>query len=84
MLQNGLRQHLIFDDRIDELDRLAKTMTSDEVALAAAAIQKARDALMVNASPQLAFDGMMLGDAISSGSLVFAVPDQLTHATLCH
>ena len=60
MLQNGLRQHLIFDDRIDELDRLAKTMTSDEVALAAAAIQKARDALMVNASPQLAFDGMML------------------------
>lgn len=60
MLQNGLRQHIVFDDRIVDLDRLANTLTSDDVALAAAAIQKTRDALMVNASPQLAFDGMML------------------------
>ena len=60
MLQNGMRQHIVFDDRINDLDRLSNFMTPDDVAAAASAIQKARDALMVNASPQLAFDAMML------------------------
>ena len=60
MIQNGLRQHVVFDDRIEELDRLADVLTSDDVAAAASVVEKTRDALMVNAYPPLAFDVMML------------------------
>ena len=63
MIQNGLRQHVVFDDRIEELDRLAELLTSDDVAAAASVVEKTRDALMVNAYPPLAFDVMMLGVA---------------------
>ena len=60
MIQTGLRQHIVFDDRVDELESLAKGLSTDDVARAATAVQKSREALMVNALPQLAFDAMML------------------------
>lgn len=60
MLQNGLKQHLIFDDRIEELADLAKKLTTQDLAQATTAAQKTREALMSNAYPQLAFDAMML------------------------
>jgi DNA polymerase-3 subunit delta' len=60
MLQNGLRENVIFDDRTDELGELAHALTPSDVAQAASAVGKTRDALMLNAFPQLAFDGMML------------------------
>ena len=60
MIQNGLGQHVVFGDRIEELKRLAELLTSDDVAVAASVVGKTRDALMVNAYPPLAFDGMML------------------------
>jgi DNA polymerase-3 subunit delta' len=60
LLQNGLREHAVFDDRVDELERLAQSLTIDEVASAASAVEKAREALTSNTYPQLAFDGMML------------------------
>ncbi len=61
MIKNELREHVVYDDRVEELDQIAKALSEDEIARAASAIQKTRDALMVNAIPQLAFDGMMLG-----------------------
>ena len=60
MLQNDLNQHIIFDDRIDELTDLAKKLTTQDLAQATSAAQKTREALMSNAYPQLAFDAMML------------------------
>ncbi len=60
MIQNGLNQHVTYDDRLQELRDLANTLTPDEVAAAAGTIRRTRDALMVNALPQLAFDAMML------------------------
>lgn len=60
MLQNDLNQHIVFGDRIDELTDLAKQLTARDLAQATSAAQKTRDALMSNAYPQLAFDGMML------------------------
>ena len=60
MLQNELHQHIVFDDRIEELTDLAKKLTTPDLARATSAAQKTREALMSNAYPQLAFDGMML------------------------
>ncbi|MYA58999.1 MAG: DNA polymerase III subunit [Chloroflexi bacterium] len=60
MIQNGLNQHVTYDDRIQELSELANALTLDEVAAAAGTVRRTRDALMVNALPQLAFDAMML------------------------
>lgn len=60
MIQNGLSQHVVFDDRMEALVRLSQALAVDDVARAASVIEKTRDALMVNAYPQLAFDGMML------------------------
>ena len=60
MLQNDLHQHVVFDDYIEDLSDLAKQLTQDDIARATSAVQKARDALMSNAYPQLAFDAMML------------------------
>ncbi len=60
LLQNGLRDHAIFDDRVDELEQLAQSLSVSDVAIAAAAVEKAREALTSNTYPQLAFDGMML------------------------
>ena len=60
MIQNGLNQHVTYDDRLQELSDLATSLTPDEVAAAAGTIRRTRDALMVNALPQLAFDAMML------------------------
>ncbi len=61
MIQNGMRRHVVFDDRFQELDRIAEGLTLDDVAKTASAVEKARLALLANAYPQLAFDGMMLG-----------------------
>ncbi|MYA60179.1 MAG: DNA polymerase III subunit [Chloroflexi bacterium] len=60
MIQNGLHQHVTYDDRIQELSELANALTPDEVAAAAGTVRRTRDALTVNALPQLAFDAMML------------------------
>ena len=60
MIQNGLNQHVTYDDRLQELSDLATALTPHEVATAAGTIRRTRDALMVNALPQLAFDAMML------------------------
>ena len=60
MLQNGLHKKVVFDDRVDELGKLAQVLSIIDVANAASAVEKTRDALMSNAYPQLAFDGMML------------------------
>ena len=60
MIQNGLNQHVTFDDRIQELSELANALTPNEIAAAAGTVRRTRDALMVNALPQLAFDAMML------------------------
>ena len=60
MIQNRLNQHVTYDDRLQELSDLANALTPDEVATAAGTIRRTRDALMVNALPQLAFDAMML------------------------
>ena len=61
MVQNGLRQHVVFDDRLEELDRVAQGLTPDDVSATVSVVEKTRHALMVNAYPPLAFDGMMLG-----------------------
>ena len=56
MIQNGLNLNVTYDDRIQELSELANALTSDEVAAAAGTVRRTREALMVNALPQLAFD----------------------------
>ena len=61
MLQNELREHVVFDDRVKELEPLAQSLTTSDLAQAASAVEKTRAGLMSNAYPQLAFDGMMLG-----------------------
>ena len=61
MVQNGLHQHVVFDDRLEELDRVAQGLNPDDVSATASMVEKTRHALMVNAYPPLAFDGMMLG-----------------------
>lgn len=60
MIQNGLNDKVTYDDRIQELSDLANALTRDEVAMAAGTVRRTRNALMVNALPQLAFDAMML------------------------
>lgn len=60
LIQNGLNQHVTYDDRVQELSELGCALTADEVAAAAGTVRRTRDALMVNALPQLAFDAMML------------------------
>ena len=60
MIQNGLESHIVFEDRADELTRLANSMSPNDVAAASSAVQKTRAALMVNALPQLAFGALML------------------------
>lgn len=60
MLQNELNQHIVYNDRIEELTDLAKKLTTQDLARATSAAQKTRTALMSNAYPQLAFDAMML------------------------
>ena len=60
MIQNEMTDRVMFEDRLSELRVLAQDMSLDDVAAAAAAAQKTRSALMVNALPQLAWDAMML------------------------
>ncbi len=60
MLQNDLNQHIVFGDRIEDLENLAEKLTTEDLARATSAAQKTREALMSNAYPQLAFDAMML------------------------
>ena len=60
MIQNALNELVTYDDKIQDLSELANALTSDEIAAAAGTVRRTRDALMVNALPQLAFDAMML------------------------
>ena len=60
MIQNGLRHQVVYEERVGELEHIAGELSGDDVASAALAARKTRDALMVNALPQLAFDAMML------------------------
>ncbi len=60
ILKNDMSEYLVFEERADDLEALADAMSDDDLSCAATAVIKARDGLMVNASPQLAFDVMML------------------------
>ena len=60
MIQNGLSQHVTYDERTEELSNLASNLAPNEVATMANIVRRTREALMVNALPQLAFDAMML------------------------
>ncbi len=60
LLRHGLREHVVFEDRIDEMQMLAQAMSASDLAQATSAVEKTRNGLMSNAYPQLAFDGMML------------------------